>query len=305
VSGFAQSILPQELLLLHDAAENEAVPLWLAKSMSVLPKGEKKDSQKEWESPLTARLQNELLGLATTPQHSASGLESGALLNAVPASALGTLLDNDSFRVAVSLRLGTNLCLPHTCICGQLVDETGTHGLCCRFSAGRRSRHAAVNDILQRALVSAGVPAVLEPVGTSRDDGKRPDGVTLVPWEKGKPLVWDFTCADNLAPSHLSSSSTTAGSTALDAERKKRNKYLSLSEQFIFHPVATETMGMWGPEASRLVRQIGQRITTLTGETRATTFLIQSISIAIQRGNAASVLGTLPRGRGLKELYFI
>ncbi len=51
VSGFAQSILPQELLPLYDPAENEAVQLWLAKPMSVLPEGEKKDPQKEWESP--------------------------------------------------------------------------------------------------------------------------------------------------------------------------------------------------------------------------------------------------------------
>jgi hypothetical protein len=27
----------------------------------------------------------------------------------------------------------------------------------------------------------------------SRDDGKRPDGMTLVPWIKGQPLVWDVT----------------------------------------------------------------------------------------------------------------
>jgi len=34
---------------------------------------------------------------------------------------------------------------------------------------------------------------VKEPAGLSRDDGKRPDGVTLLPWAKGKPMAWDVT----------------------------------------------------------------------------------------------------------------
>jgi hypothetical protein len=37
------------------------------------------------------------------------------------------------------------------------------------------------------------VNSTLEPNGLSRDDGKRPDGMTLVPWIKGQPLVWDVT----------------------------------------------------------------------------------------------------------------
>jgi len=53
--------------------------------------------------------------------------------------------------------------------------------------------HSQLNDILWRAFKTASVPAVKEPAGLSRDDGKRPDGVTLLPWAKGKPLAWDVT----------------------------------------------------------------------------------------------------------------
>jgi hypothetical protein len=42
-------------------------------------------------------------------------------------------------------------------------------------------------------LTSIHVNSTLEPNGLSRDDGKRPDGMTLVPWNKGQPLVWDVT----------------------------------------------------------------------------------------------------------------
>ena len=78
--------------------------------------------------------------------------------------------------------------------------------LSCRRSGGRLPRHASVNETIPRALVSDGVPAVLEPVGVYRDDGKRPDGMSLIPWRRGLPLLWDFACSDTLAPSHLATS---------------------------------------------------------------------------------------------------
>jgi len=39
-----------------------------------------------------------------------------------------------------------------------------------------------VNETVHRALVSGGVPAVLESVGVCHDDVKRPDGMSLIPW---------------------------------------------------------------------------------------------------------------------------
>jgi len=61
----------------------------------------------------------------------------------------------------------------------------GLHGLACRRSGPRHQRHSQLNDILWRAFETAHVPAVKEPAGLSRDDGKRPDGVTLLPWAQG------------------------------------------------------------------------------------------------------------------------
>jgi len=91
----------------------------------------------------------------------------------------------------------------YKCVCGANVDVFGTHGLSCRRSGGRIPRHAAVNETVRRALVSGGVPAVLEPVGVCRDDGKRPDCMSLIPWRQGLPLLWDFTYSDTLVLLHL------------------------------------------------------------------------------------------------------
>ena len=44
---------------------------------------------------------------------------------------------------------------------------------------------------------------MLESRGLYGTDGKRPDGVTMIPWEKSKQLVWDVTVVDALASSGL------------------------------------------------------------------------------------------------------
>ena len=115
---------------------------------------------------------------------------SGAFLNARPCASLGTRLDNSSLRIAIALRIGAPVCLPHTCICGQQVDSLGHHGLSCKNSGGRFSRHCAVNDIIKRALMSAEIPSRLEPKSLSKNinDQKCPDGMTLVPWKDGVGL---------------------------------------------------------------------------------------------------------------------
>ena len=198
-------------------------------------------------------------------------------------------------RIALGLRLGVPIVVEHTCVCGSKVDVFGTHGLSCRRSGGRIPRHAAVNETIRRALVSGGVPAVLEPVGVCRNDGKRPDGMSLIPWSRGLPLsrgplLWDFTCSDTLAPSNLSTSASGASRLANSAESAKCRKYSSLIPSFHFSSLCVETLGARGSCARSLVRRIGSRVMEQSGDNRATQFLIQKVAIDVQRGNAASVM---------------
>ena len=122
---------------------------------------------------------------------------------------------------------------------------------------------------------------------------KRPDGLSLSPWSNGRCLVWDFTCPDTLAPSHLNLAVSGPGLVACEAEDHKRLKYSSLSAAYCFIPVAVETLGALGDEAANFLHQLGRRIATVTGEQRATEFLLQRLSVAIQRGNAVAVMGTV------------
>ncbi|CAF4946182.1 unnamed protein product [Pieris macdunnoughi] len=187
--------------------------------------------QRSWEDPLCKCEFKKLLGHIPITDRArlmaVGSREAGHWLNAYPSPNTGTLLDPESLRIAISLRLGVPICTPHKCPCGFEVSSLGHHGLHCQKSAGRFSRHAALNDIIRRSLASVNVPAILEPTGIARDDGKRPDGMSLIPWKMGRALVWDATCVDTFAPSHLLRTSKKAGAAAEQAEINKRHKYKS------------------------------------------------------------------------------
>ena len=165
-------------------------------------------------------------------------------------------------------------------------------------------RHNAVNDLIKRALVSANFPALLEPKSLCRDDGKRPDGLTVLPWANGRCL-WDFTCPDTLAASHLNRAVVSQGAVANDAANRKTTKYSSLSAQYCFVPLAVETLGALGDEAFRFFRDLGQRIAVTTAEPRSYQFLMQRISVAVQRGNASCIVGTVPSPVDWDDLFYL
>jgi len=77
-------------------------------------------------------------------------------------------MDDEPVRVAVGLRLGCNVCIPHACVCGTQVDACGMHAFVYKRAPGRIARHQALNDVVARAFVSAGVPVTKEPVGLAR-----------------------------------------------------------------------------------------------------------------------------------------
>ena len=70
-------------------------------------------------------------------------------------------------------------------------------------------------------------------------------------------------------------------------------------------PIAVETLGSWGPSGIKFIKEIGSRIQLNTGDKRSTSFLFQAISMAIQRGNVASIRGSVPNSKTLHELYYL
>ena len=152
-------------------------------------------------------------------------------------------MTNETIRIATGMRLGIGICDPHLCPCGKQVESRGIHGLSCRHSAARISRHSMVNDIVWRAMKRTKIPAAKEPPGLLRSDNKRPDGVTLIPWKQGNCLAWDVTMPDTYAQSHLPTTATNVGHTADKSAVSKTQKYQHILQTHLFTPIAIEIAG--------------------------------------------------------------
>ena len=113
-------------------------------------------------------------------------------------------------------------------------------------------------------------------------------------WSHGRSgnlLVWDATCSDTYAPSHLAQSTMAAGAVASQAEDLKKVKYSYLEGHpgICFTPIVFETSGVLVPLSLAFLKELGHRLSATTGDTRSYSYLLQRLSVAIQRGNAASI----------------
>ena len=182
--------------------------------------------------------------------------------------------------------------LDHRYVKNTSVDKLGHHGLACLKSAGRRPQHAHINEVIKRSLATAGIPSILEPVGLNLSNGIRPDGVTVFPFSHGKSLSWDATVSDTFCKTSIIASAISPGSAANNAEDRKVHHYESITDRYRFTPISLETTGVYGKLTEKFIRELGRRLRRTTGDPREAMWLRQRLSIAIVRGNAASILAT-------------
>ena len=311
---------------LHDAAKNDcgsyfelAKELWKNKvgNSAEFPKNPK--IQKEWDLKMCQSTFDRLMEAASKSPHerarlmAVSSKNASDWLNCIPIPSLGLKLNPSQLKIASALRLGAPVCRPFKCFhCSGEVSSLGRHGLHCNVAAGKSGRfprHFKANDIIKRAVALAGFPAKLEPSGLSKDGSKkRPDGYTYDSFKTGKPLAWDFTCSDTLAPSHIEKSSIEAGKTAVWAEENKFTTYgNALRDDYHFVPIAVETFGSWGPIGHKFITDIGRTIAGITKNPKSTSYIFQAISMAVQRGNVQCVQGAYgePAFEELDEIFYI
>ena len=82
-------------------------------------------------------------------------------------------------------------------------------------------------------------------------------------------------------------------------------KYTHLESTHYFIPVAIETLGAMGQEAQSFFKEVARRIVATTNEPQTLQFLQQRVAVAVQRENAASILGSAVVGDGSLIFFLI
>lgn len=113
-------------------------------------------------------------------------------------------------------------------------------------------------------------PTRVEPSGLLCSDGKRPDGVTMIPCSNGKFLVYDATFPGTLAQSYCGNATSSAGAVAIMVGERKLAKYISLDRSHSFTPVTIETLGVIEPKSMAFLKDLSWRIWQWTGEEKLT-----------------------------------
>jgi len=142
-----------------------------------------------------------------------------------------------------------------------------------------------LNNLVAQALAAAGVPVAKQPVGLVRQDGKRADGLMLIPFEGGRSLTCDVTVVCSTADSHIDLTMQGPGCVMEMAVSRKETKYATLRTHYDFQPIAVETLGPINESATSFLYDLGRQISLVSGEEREPQFLFQRISVAIQRFN--------------------
>src|SRR6218665_1163314 len=123
--------------------------------------------------------------------------------------------------------------------------------------------------------------------------GQMVKGLMVQPWSLGQPEnIWHGMLRwSTHAPHHTS---RLRRRLSVQAANRKALQYAALPTTHVFQPVAIETLGPLDPSACDFINQIGSRMSAITGDRRETAFLLQRLSMAIQRFNLVAFLGTFP-----------
>ena len=70
-----------------------------------------------------------------------------------------------------------------------------------------------------------------------------------------------------------------------------------------FSPAAIETPGATGKKSLAFLNELSQKVRQRTGEVKTHAYLLQRLSVAVQRGNAESVVGSVGCQSGLDPFY--
>jgi hypothetical protein len=221
---------------------------------------------------------------------------------AAPTQPLTTLLDRQ-YRIAARLNLGlkplsSDHQLPADCpLCKKgegAVAKDSWHWLVCPTQKRREisTRHDAVVDALYRAVLLTGGQANREVTGLQADRMLRPDLRIVYP---GQHVLADVAVIHSLGiNARHSAGSQLAAATKMQKEKHTKYAAIATRHHAELLPFVVETCGGLASDVVTLLDVISGAAAehlSLWSRQDAAKHLLDAVSIAIQKGNAMTVLG--------------
>jgi len=76
------------------------------------------------------------------------------------------------------------------------------------------------------------------------------------------------------------------------AAERKLAKYSNLASNFIFQPIAVENLGVYSLLTLEFLSDLGHKLSSFSGEERASSFLFQRLSMSLQSFNSVLLHNT-------------
>jgi len=150
----------------------------------------------------------------------------------------------------------------------------------------------------KRSLTHINLSSTLELV-SQRNDGRRLDGLTLGPWYRGLILVWDVAVMDTFAQGHYKDC-LTGWFCCYKSWGCKMPKIPWPPKQLPFSISGNETTGVCGKSTARFLSGLAKKLVDVSGDPSGCQWLHQHLSLAVVKGNAASILAYVQVRAGFK-----
>ena len=116
--------------------------------------------------------------------------------------------------------------------------------------------------------------------------------MTLISWPGEKKRHLGVAVTDIIADFYLHLSAACASSAADGAASRKEIKYVALDYSYTFIPLAIETYGPINNKGIKFLQELGRHLITISDDPRESAFLLQRISVTLQRFNAIAFSDT-------------
>ena len=176
------------------------------------------------------------------------------------------------------------------------LDPLGYHCVTCKSGGDVTTRHNTLRNVVHSTFQRAGLSAHLEVAcGWRKDNARtRPADILVTNWDCGTSAAFDITVTSPLNSPNMLEAGMYQGVSAKSAEHRKHTendpKCVELGWRCI--PLAVESYGAWGPEASKAFSQVATRLAIRgnTPKAKIVAELYGRLSLLLVRANARSIL---------------